>query len=40
MGLLATACIEGIPMEYWPVWGRPGNDNIISRIKYFGEDLA
>jgi len=32
--------MDGIRTELWPVWARPGNDNVISRIKYFGESHA
>jgi hypothetical protein len=35
--LLVTAMMDSIPDKYWPVWARVGNDNIISRIKIFGE---
>lgn len=32
--------VEAIRMKFWPVWARPGNDNIISRAKYWGEKFA
>lgn len=32
--------MDGIRTELWPVWARPGNDNVLSRIKYFGERHA
>ena len=32
--------MDGIRTELWPVWARPGNDNVISRVKYFGENHA
>ena len=35
--LLVIVMMDGIPDKYWPVWARVGNDNIISRIKIFGE---
>jgi len=35
--LLVIVMMDGIPDKYWPVWARGGNDNIISRIKIFGE---
>ena len=38
--MICFACIEGIPMKMWPVWGRPGNQNIISRAKYWGEKFS
>jgi hypothetical protein len=31
---------DGIRAPFWPVWARPGNDNIISRIKVFGEHFS
>lgn len=34
------AQVEGIRTNLWPVWARPGNDNILSRIKYFGEEFS
>jgi hypothetical protein len=35
--VLCVAMMDCIPDKYWPVWARPGNENIISRIKVFGE---
>jgi len=35
--VLCVAMMDCVPDKYWPVWARPGNDNIISRIKIFGE---
>ena len=35
--LMVIVMMDCIPDKYWPVWARPGNDNIISRIKIFGE---
>ena len=32
--------LDGIRAPFWPVWARPGNDNIISRIKVFGERFS
>ena len=32
--------LDGIRTNFWPVWARPGNDNIISRIKYFGQEFS
>jgi hypothetical protein len=34
---LCLAMMDSIPDKYWPVWARVGNDNIISRVKVFGE---
>ena len=31
---------EGMPLRHWPVWSRPGNDNILSRIRQGAEDVA
>lgn len=31
---------EGMPFRHWPVWSRPGNDNILSRIRQGAEDVA
>jgi hypothetical protein len=33
-------CMDGVRMEFWPVWGRSGNDNIISREKIFGQRIV
>ena len=35
--ILCLAMMDCVPDKFWPVWARPGNDNIISRIKIFGE---
>jgi len=32
--------MDGVRTKLWPVWARPGNDNVLSRIKYFGEKHA
>lgn len=32
--------LDGIRAPCWPVWARPGNDNIISRVKVFGEHFS
>ena len=32
--------LDGIRAPFWPVWARLGNDNIISRIRVFGERLS
>ena len=32
--------LDGIRAPFWPVWARQGNDNIISRIRVFGERLS
>ena len=34
---LCLVMMDGVPDKFWPVWARSGNDNIISRIKIFGE---
>ena len=31
---------EGMPLRHWPVWSRPGNDNILSRIRWGADDVA
>jgi len=31
---------EGMPLRHWPVWSRPGNDNILTRIRQGAEDVA
>jgi len=31
---------ELMPDWAWPVWGRGGFENIISRIKIFGENIV
>ena len=36
----ATQFMDGVRLKFWPVWGRSGNDNIISREKFFGEEIA
>ena len=35
-----TEILDGVRAPYWPVWARPGNENIISRIKVFGERFS
>jgi len=35
-----TELFDGVPLLHWPVWARPGNDNIISRVKIFGQNHA
>ena len=32
--------MDGVRMKFWPVWGRTGNDNIISREKTFGQEFV
>jgi hypothetical protein len=32
--------MDGVRMKFWPVWGRSGNDNIISREKIFGHEFV
>lgn len=32
--------LDGIRAPFWPVWARQGNDNIISRIRVFGERFS
>ena len=29
--------MDGIPMGFWPVWARSGNENIFSKVKILGE---
>jgi len=36
----ATQFIDGVRLNFWPVWGRSGNDNIISREKIFGQEFV
>lgn len=36
----ATQFMDGVRLKFWPVWGRSGNDNIISREKTFGQEFA
>jgi hypothetical protein len=36
----ATQFMDGVRLKFWPVWGRSGNDNIISREKIFGQEIA
>ena len=31
---------EGVPFRHWPVWSRPGNDNIISRLRWWAGNVA
>ena len=31
---------DSMPNWAWPVWGRGGFENIISRIKIFGENIV
>jgi hypothetical protein len=35
-----TQFIDGVRMKFWPVWGRSGNHNIISREKIFGQEIV
>jgi len=37
---LEDELLDGIRAPFWPVWARLGNDNIISRIKVFGERFS
>ena len=37
---MATQFMDGVRLKFWPVWGRSGNDNIISREKIFGQEIA
>jgi hypothetical protein len=32
--------MDGVRMNFLPVWGRTGNDNIISREKLFGQGIT
>lgn len=36
----ATHFMDGVRLKFWPVWGRSGNDNIISREKIFGQEFV
>jgi hypothetical protein len=36
----ATQFMDGVRLRFWPVWGRSGNDNIISREKIFGQEFV
>jgi hypothetical protein len=36
----ATQFMDGLRLKFWPVWGRSGNDNIISREKIFGQEFV
>lgn len=38
--LTATQFMDGVRLKFWPVWGRSGNDNIISREKIFGQEFV
>lgn len=38
--LLWSGGMEGIRYQYWPVWARPYNENILSRPAHWGEDAA
>jgi len=35
-----TQFMDGVRLKFWSVWGRSGNDDIISREKIFGQELA
>jgi Gene product 88 len=37
---LCLAMMDCVPDKFWPVWARPGNENIFSKIKIFGEELV
>ena len=32
--------MDGVRLKFWPVWGRTGKDNIISRKKLFGQEIT
>jgi hypothetical protein len=32
--------MDGVRLKFWPVWGRSGNNNIISREKIFGQEFV
>jgi hypothetical protein len=32
--------MDGIRYQYWPVWARPYNENILSRVIWFDGDMA
>ena len=36
----ATQFMDGVRLKFWPVWGRSGNNNIISREKIFGQEFV
>lgn len=38
--LLWSGGMEGVRYQYWPVWARPYNENILSRPAHWGEDAA
>jgi hypothetical protein len=38
--VLCLAMMDCVPDKYWPVWARPGNENIFSKIKIFGEEMV
>jgi hypothetical protein len=38
--VLCLSMLDAVPDEYWPVWCRPGNENIFSRLITDGEDCV
>lgn len=32
--------LDGVPMRHWPVWSRPGNDNVLSRVRSEADDVS
>lgn len=36
----AIQFMDGVRLKFWPVWGRSGNNNIISREKIFGQEFV
>lgn len=38
--LLGIGLFEGVRYEHWPVWVRPYNENILSRVIWFDGDTA
>jgi hypothetical protein len=35
--MLAMPVLDGLNYMFWPVWYRPYNENILSRVIYLGE---
>lgn len=38
--ILSFTLFEGVRYEHWPVWVRPYNENILSRVIWFDGDVA
>lgn len=32
--------LDGVPLRHWPVWARPGNDNVLSRVRSEADDVS